>query len=289
VTGPVDGGRRAAVLGSPIGHSLSPALHRAAYAELGLDWSYEAYDVDAPGLPGFLGGLDDSWAGLSLTMPLKAAVLAHLDTSTPVVEAAGGANTVLLREGRRIGDNTDVPGMLAALAGHGVTGVADAAVLGGGATARSAVVALGSLTGRVVAYVRDPRRGPGLERAAEHAGVDLAVLPWTRATEALSAPLVVATTPAGASDHLAAGLPDRPGALFDVLYDPWPTPIAVAWAARGGPVVDGLELLVQQAALQVVLMTGSAVAAERLVTPMRTAGETALRTRPPSGVGRPAR
>jgi shikimate dehydrogenase len=288
VTGRADRGRRAAVLGSPIGHSLSPALHRAAYAELGLDWSYEAYDVDAAGLPGFLAGLDERWAGLSLTMPLKAAVLAHLDASTPVVEAAGGANTVLLREGRRVGENTDVPGMVAALAAHGVTEVAEAAVLGGGATARSAVVALGSVTGRVVAFVRDPRRGAGLELAAERAGVDLAVRPWPRAAEALSTPLVVATTPSGATDHLAAALPARPGVLFDVLYDPWPTAIAAAWAARGAPVVDGLELLVHQAALQVILMTGSAVAAERLTTPMRAAGEAARPTRPPSTAGRPS-
>ena len=279
--------RRAAVLGSPIGHSLSPALHRAAYAELGLDWSYEAYDVDAAGLPGFLGGLDDRWVGLSLTMPLKAAVLPHLDTSTPVVETAGGANTVLLREGRRVGENTDVPGLVAALAAHGVTNVSEAAVLGGGATARSAVVALGSVTGRVVAYVRDPRRAPGLQLAAERSGVDLAVRRWDRAMDGLSAPLVVATTPSGATDHLTAGLADHPGTLFDVQYDPWPTPIAAGWAARGGQVIDGLELLVHQAALQVVLMTGTAVSTQRLLTPMRAAGETARRTRPPSTAGRP--
>jgi shikimate 5-dehydrogenase len=275
------------VLGSPIAHSLSPALHLAAYAELGLDWSYEAYDVDVTGLAGFLNGLDDSWVGLSLTMPLKAAVLPHLDDATPVVEAAAGANTVLLRNGRRVGENTDVPGMVAALAAHGVTDVAEAAVLGGGATARSAVVALGAVTRRVVAYIRDPRRGPGLELAAERSGVDLEVRPWERAADGLSAPLVVATTPSGATDHLTAGLPDRPGALFDVLYDPWPTAMAGAWSTRGGQVVDGLELLVHQAALQVVLMTGSAVPAERLAPPMRAAGERALRTRPPSTAGRP--
>jgi shikimate dehydrogenase len=168
-----------------------------------------------------------------------------------------------------------------------VTDVAEAAVLGGGATARSAVVALGSVTRRVVAYIRDPRRSPGLELAAERSGVDLEVRPWERAADGLSAPLVVATTPSGATDHLTAGLPDRPGALFDVLYDPWPTAIAGAWSARGGQVVDGLELLVRQAALQVVLMTGSAVPAERLAPPMRAAGESALRTRPPSTAGRP--
>ena len=278
-------GRRAAVLGSPIGHSLSPVLHRAAYDALGLaGWTYDAYDVDAAGLPGFLAGLDDSWAGLSLTMPLKAAVLPLLDNVTPTVEAVGGANTVLLENGRRTGDNTDVPGILDALNGTGLTSVSWAAVLGGGATARAAVHALGALTDRVTVHLRDPQRDPGrragLHRAAEPAGTALALQPWTAAPEALRAPLVVATTVAGATDDLADHVPDRPGLLFDVLYDPWPTALAAAWTARGGRVVDGLDLLVHQAARQVVLMTGTPVGPGELVPVLRAAGEAALRARP---------
>ncbi len=124
--------RRAAVLGSPVGHSLSPVLHRAAYAHLGLTgWSYGAYDVDEAGLAGFLAALDPSWAGLSLTMPLKAAVLPLLDAASPVVEAVGAANTVLLRDGRRVGENTDVPGMVGALAARGVRSVDRAACSAG--------------------------------------------------------------------------------------------------------------------------------------------------------------
>src|SRR3954451_24423655 len=116
--------RRVAVLCSPIGHSLSPLLHRTAYDALGLqDWRYDAYDVTAPALAGFLDELDASWAGLSLTMPLKAAVLTLLDTSSPLVRAVGAANTVLFRDGHRDGQNTDVPGMVAALQEHGVSGV----------------------------------------------------------------------------------------------------------------------------------------------------------------------
>ena len=113
------------MLGSPVAHSLSPVLHRAAYDHLGLTgWTYDAYDVDEAGLAGFLAGLDPSWAGLSLTMPLKAAVLPLLDAASPLVETAGAANTVLLRDGRRVGENTDVPGMVAALAARGVRSVA---------------------------------------------------------------------------------------------------------------------------------------------------------------------
>ena len=177
-----DPARRAAVLGSPIGHSLSPLLHRAAYEHLGLvGWTYEAYDVAEAGLAGFLAGLDPSWVGLSLTMPLKAAVLPLLDAASPMVETVGAANTVLLRDGRRVGENTDVPGMAAALAAHGVGPVDRAVVLGGGATARSAVAALSTLTDSVQAYVRDPARHQGLQSVAAATGVDLQVEPWARA------------------------------------------------------------------------------------------------------------
>jgi shikimate dehydrogenase len=278
--------RRAAVLGSPIDHSLSPTLHRAAYDALGLTgWRYEMYDVTEPALPGFLAGLDGTWAGLSLTMPLKAAVLPLLDGAAPVVEAVGAANTVLLKEGRRLGDNTDVPGMVAALAAVGVPGAADvghAAVLGGGATARSAVAALTAVTGDATAYVRTPARAAALTATAEAVGLRLTVRPWSAAAEALQAPLVVNTTPAGAADPLVPQVPASVATLFEVLYEPWPTPLAAAWTARGGHVVDGLDLLVNQAVLQVGLMTGADVGGAGLpglTGLMRAAGEQELRGR----------
>jgi shikimate dehydrogenase len=273
-----DPARRAAVLGSPIGHSLSPVLHRAAYEHLGLvGWTYEAYDVAEPGLAGFLAGLDRSWAGLSLTMPLKSAVLPLLDAASPMVETVGAANTVLLRDGRRVGENTDVPGMAAALAAHGVGPVDRAVVLGGGATARSALAALSTLTDSVWAYVRDPARHPGLQAVAEATGVDLQIEPWARAGDGLGAPLVVSTTPAGATDGLVARVPLTVGTLFEVLYDPWPSPLAAAWQARRAPVVDGLDLLVHQAVLQVLLMTGTEAGPDDLAPVLRAAGERALR------------
>jgi shikimate dehydrogenase len=270
--------RRAAVLGSPVGHSLSPVLHRAAYERLGLaGWSYDAHEVDVAGLAGFLADLDRSWAGLSLTMPLKAAVLPLLDAASPVVETVGAANTVLLREGLRVGENTDVPGMVGALAARGVTSVDRAVVLGGGATARSAVAALAAVTRSVRVYVRDPARRAGLAAAAAGAGVDLELEPWARAADGLDAPLVVAATVAGATDPLVPAVPRVVGVLFDVLYDPWPTPLAAAWGARGGQVVDGLDLLVHQAVLQVSLMTGVEVDQDDLARVLRAAGERALR------------
>jgi shikimate dehydrogenase len=274
--------RRAAVLGSPIAHSLSPLLHRTAYAELGLsDWTYEAYDVGAAALAGFIDGLDDTWAGLSLTMPLKSAVLTQLDRASPLVREVGAANTVLLEpEGPR-GENTDVPGMVSALREHGVLGAGWACILGGGATAAAALAAVRELGERTpTVLVRDRGRADGLLRAAGRLGMDPQVDDWSARSvaAAFEAELVIATTPAGSTDRLAADLPDRVnGLLLDVVYDPWPTPLAAAWAARGGPVVGGLDLLVHQAVLQVELMTGAVVARDALVAALRAVGERALR------------
>ncbi|MFJ4615737.1 shikimate dehydrogenase [Streptomyces griseus] len=271
--------RRAAVLGSPIAHSLSPVLHRAAYAELGLDdWSYDRFEVDEAALPGFVAGLDASWAGLSLTMPLKRAIIPLLDEISAAAASVEAVNTVVFTEdGRRVGDNTDIPGMIAALRERGVDKVESAAVLGAGATASSAVAALAAVcTGPVTAYVRGPERAAEMRAWGDRLGVDVVTADWADAAAALTTPLVVATTPAGATDALAGSVPTAPGILFDVLYEPWPTALAAAWSARGGAVVGGLDLLVHQALLQVEQMTGRAPAP---LAAMRQAGEAALAAR----------
>ncbi|MFC8920029.1 shikimate dehydrogenase [Streptomyces sp. NPDC057116] len=271
--------KRAAVLGSPIAHSLSPVLHRAAYAELGLaDWSYDRFEVDEARLPAFLDGLDDSWAGLSLTMPLKRAVIPLLDEVTATAASVEAVNTVVFTEdGRRTGDNTDIPGMIAALRERGVEKVETAAVLGAGATASSALAALSLVcTGPVTAYVRSEARAAEMRGWGERLGVHVRTADWERAAEGLRAPLVIATTPAGTTDALAAEVQDRPGTLFDVLYEPWPTALAAAWSARGGAVLGGLDLLVHQAVLQVEQMTGRTPAP---LAAMRAAGERALAAR----------
>ncbi|MDT0613958.1 shikimate dehydrogenase [Streptomyces lancefieldiae] len=271
--------RKAAVLGSPIAHSLSPVLHRTAYAEMGLEnWTYDRFEVDEAALPGFFEKLGAEWAGLSLTMPLKRAVIPLLDGISETAASVDAVNTVVFTEdGRRTGDNTDIPGMIAALREHGIEKVETAAVLGAGATASSALAALARIcTGEVAVYVRSEARAAEMRGWAERLDVEVRIADWADAEEALRAPLVVATTPAGTTDALAAAVPEMPSALFDVLYDPWPTALAARWSAYGGAVVGGLDLLVHQAVLQVEQMTGRAPAP---LATMREAGERALANR----------
>lgn len=272
---PLAARRRCAVLGAPIAHSLSPALHRAAYAQLGLDWSYDLVEVDEHGLAGFLDGLDASWRGLSLTMPLKQVALELVGSASETARRVGALNTVLLDEGTgaRTGENTDVPGLVAALHERdAAAGSGPAAVLGGGATARSAVASLSAFTDALDVYVRTPERGAELVRTADAYGLRCTMHPWTDRAEALRRPLVVATTPRHVLDDLAPLVPVAAGLLLDVVYDPWPTALAAAWSAAGGTVASGLDLLVHQAALQVRLMTGQQVP----VALLRAAGEQAL-------------
>ena len=271
--------RRAAVLGKPIAHSLSPVLHRAAYDELGLtDWSYERFEVDEAGLPSFFEKLGPEWAGLSLTMPLKRAVIPLVDEISETAASVDAVNTAVLTEdGRRLGDNTDIPGMVAALREHGIEQVGSAAILGAGATASSALAALARIcTGEVVAYVRSEERAAEMRHWGERLDVEVRTADWADAAQALHAPLVIATTPAGTTDALAAAVPERPTTLFDVLYHPWPTALAARWSMFGGAVVSGLDLLVHQAVLQVEQMTGRAPAP---LDAMRRAGEKALAER----------
>lgn len=270
---------RAAVLGSPIAHSLSPVLHRTAYEELGLaNWSYDRFEIDEAALPGFLAALGSEWAGLSLTMPLKRAVIPLLDEISETAASVEAVNTVVFTEdGRRVGDNTDIPGMVAALRERGIEQVDSAAILGAGATASSALAALARIcTGEVVAYVRSEARAAEMRQWGERLDVEVRTADWADADRALRAPLVIATTPAGTTDALASAVPELPATLFDVLYDPWPTALAARWSMYGGAVVSGLDLLVHQAVLQVEQMTGRVPAP---LDAMRKAGERALAAR----------
>lgn len=274
MTAPV---RRAAVLGHPIAHSLSPVLHRAAYRALGLGWEYDARDV-APGeLAEFLAALDDSWAGLSLTMPLKEAVLPLLTSVTDEAALLRAVNTVVLgRGGTRHGANTDVTGLVQVLAEADAPVGCDVTVLGGGATARSTLAAVARRgSGLVTVCVRRREAGAELVQLGRSLDVEVRPVPFGSAVDAVAAPLVVSTLPAGATDNVVGQVPGSPGLLVDVAYDPWPTPLAAAWSAAGGTVVGGLELLVHQAVEQVRLMTGRQVVAGLL----RRAGEEALAAR----------
>lgn len=268
------------MLGSPISHSLSPVLHGAAYAALGLpDWAYSAVECDETALPQTLQRVEaDGLAGVSLTMPLKRAVLPLLTRTDRLVADVGAANTVLFGgiTGDWYGANTDVPGMVTALNGSSPdVDLSTLCILGGGATAASALAAARELgVSSCVVCVRRPSASRYLEEVAARVDVPVAVRPWSdAAVVAADVDVVVATTPAGATDELAPSVRARAGAvLFDVVYTPWPTALASAWSAAGGRVIGGLELLVEQAALQVQLMTGK----QPPVDVMRAAGMAAL-------------
>jgi shikimate dehydrogenase len=278
--------KRAAVLGSPIAHSLSPVLHRAAYAALGLDWRYDAVECDEAALPSTLDRLAATHAGLSLTMPLKRAVLGLLDSVDPLARRIGAANTVVFgNRAERRGYNTDVAGAVAALdelgVGMGAAAGEDMVLLGGGGAARAVLAALAQTGWRQVTVVaRDPRRAVPLGELGAELGIAVELAPWPEASALVGrAPLVVSSVPAGAADALAEDWPAY-AALFDLVYAPWPTPIAAAARDAGAPVVGGLAMLVAQAAEQVRLMTRR----EPPLAEMRAAGERALRAASTSAV-----
>ena len=294
---------KAAVLGSPIAHSLSPALHRAAYAELGLDdWTYEAVECDEAALAAFVTSRGPQWAGLSLTMPLKRTVLPLLANVDPLAVIAGGANTVVFRPDGRYGYNTDVQGIVDALteAGAGLArgdgpprppaglargdgpprppaGPASATIIGAGATACSALAALAELGAPAAdVAVRDPSRATDLLAAADRLHIPVRLLPLTALSDVPG--LLISTVPAGVADSYAERIRETgraPAAVLDVVYAPWPTPLAEAAAAAGAVVASGFAMLLHQAAAQVELMTGKPAPLEA----MRAAGEAELARR----------
>ena len=271
---------KAAVLGSPISHSLSPVLHRAAYRALGLtDWTYDAIECDEAGLPALLDGCGQDWAGLSLTMPLKRAVLPLLDTAEPLVTDVGGANTVIFAAGARQGHNTDVPGMINALTAAGVSGSGPVLLLGAGATACSALAAVRALgAGEVTVAVRDPERAAGLLAAARRLGMAVRLADFGGQPPASGWHLLISTVPAGAANIYAQQVLRGdlvPAAVLDVVYHPWPTRLAAAAEKTGAALVLGFELLLHQAARQVELMT----ARTPPTAAMRRAGQAELRRR----------
>lgn len=255
---------RCAVLGSPIGHSLSPVLHRTAYAELGLHWRYERHEVVESGLREFVEGCDASWRGLSLTMPLKEAAL-ELGRVDPLAELVGAANTLIFAPAGRRLYNTDVGGLVLALRAAGVEQVRSAVILANGATARSSLASLAELGCTAVRLLaRTPARAETLRPLAGRVGIELQVLPWDAAVP--GSDVVVSTAAAQAADPLADAVAASAPVIFDVSYDPWPTRLAEVATDAGCQVLSGLDLLVHQAVLQVELMTGGTVPADKLLS-----------------------
>ena len=270
------------MLGSPIEHSLSPVLHRAAYASVGLDWSYDAREVREADLSNFIDTLDETWRGLSLTMPLKRAVVPLVHQMSEGATQAQAANTVIIEGGRRFGHNTDISGAVTAIAERVRTTVNSAVILGGGATASAMLLALVDLGCReVTLVVRDERRARDtLEAARRHPSPPVVhVRGYDEA--AIAADILVSTIPAAAQDDAVVGLAAGVATVFDVIYDPWPTRLADFARSEGRTLVSGLDLLVHQACGQFALMTGIDDAP---LAVMREAGEQALAARGPQPI-----
>jgi shikimate dehydrogenase len=279
---------KAAVLGQPIAHSLSPALHRAAYAELGLhDWTYDLVECDEAGLAGYIESRDWQWAGLSLTMPLKAAVLPLLDHVDHMAAATGGANTVVFRPEGRYGYNTDVQGIVDALTEAGAPAPGTVTIIGAGATACSALAAVGELGAPGADIIaRDPARAAAVLATADRLALKVRLRPFEDLVKdgAAVPDLLISTVPAGAADFYserAVFSRNPPTAVMDVVYHPWPTPLAQAAAQAGAIVASGFAMLLHQAAAQVELMTGKPAPLEA----MRAAGEAELASRTSGSMG----
>lgn len=244
---------KAAVLGSPIEHSKSPQLHAAAYATLGLDWSYERHEVGSGELAGFLRQHAGEFKGLSLTMPLKDEAFRSAETKDAASYATAACNTLVF-DGQLHGYNTDVIGFIEALRFHGQHRADSVCILGTGATARSAAAAM--LQDGVQEFHVVGRRSEALTAFADwFKGIGGTVTTHSWHAPVLDVALTISTTTAGATDDRP--LPAAPSLLFDVVYAPWPTRYARQWLDAGGSVLSGVDLLVHQAAEQLLLMTGT--------------------------------
>ncbi len=246
------------VIGSPISHSRSPALHRAAISALGIDATYDSTDVPAGELEGFIASRDASWEGLSLTMPLKQAIRPHLVSECPVSILTGSVNTIVRTMDGWSGFNTDTWGATTAIRQEFGTEFRRATLVGGGATAASLIVTLHDLgVDTLDIVVRDVSRTDAIRELARRLGMDARVLTFGESTR--ESDILVSTVPAGTS--LTPGDIETFDAefLFDVVYDPWPSALSTEWEARGLSSLNGLSMLLWQAVRQARVFYGDSV------------------------------
>jgi len=247
------------VWGDPIEHSLSPALHRAAYRELGWPWTYDRRRVGEAAFAAELAGLDARFRGLSLTMPLKGAAFAAAAVRDDRAELTGAVNTLLLTGDARRGFNTDVGGIVRSLAEEGIVALEDARIVGAGATATSALVALAELGAAYIEVVaRRPRAVASLQDLGNRLGITVLPVPLDAPAHG-SLALTVATLPGGArvGEHVSDALAAAGGPLLDVVYGHWPTALSAAWERAGLLAIDGAGMLLHQALLQIrIFATG---------------------------------
>jgi len=236
--------KRYAVLGSPIAHSKSPVIHRAAFASLGIDAEYGSCEVSS-GLEEFVATKSSEYRGFSVTMPLKEQALNLAQRADSIAIASGAANTLVRTEAGWDAYNTDVFGIQMALANRKYRSVA---VLGTGATARSAIVAMQELDKSIQVWGRN-------SVAIKQLTAEYEINSEPLIHKAVQADLVISTLPPRALDeHLDRVLARPVGLLLDVAYDPWPSKAAQVW----GPdrTISGLEMLIWQAVGQQRLFAG---------------------------------
>jgi len=264
---------RAAVLGSPISHSLSPVLHRAAYRALGLVGEYEAIEVERAGLKEFIATRDESWTGFSLTMPLKEEVLTIAQSVDPLALQIQSANTLLRSGSGWRAVTTDVSGFRHALIADRISKFEKVLIIGAGATARAAAAACDESGREIVVIHRSQKREDAMRAAASKSRVSF--IDWNEKMP--EADLVINTTPSGVADIFLPQVTSQPtGVFFEALYNPWPTQLLARWRAHGGQTIDGLDLLVHQGIDQVALMCQVTVDRDLLAPLLRTAGLLAL-------------
>jgi shikimate dehydrogenase len=254
--------RRCGVIGSPIAHSLSPVLHRAAYRRLDLDWEYDAYEVTEPELDAFIENtLIEHWRGLSVTMPLKRPARYLCDQVDDLAERLDAVNTIVIDDQplsrTMVGYNTDVGGFIDAFGENGVDFIGEILVVGGGATAASAMAAVRRMGGyRATIAVRNPQKAQFVADVAYGYGLETKVVSLADIDKIAPAEVIVSTIPADAQGAYADALVERARVVFDVVYDPWRTPLIEAAERAGKTVIGGFDLLLHQAGRQVELMTG---------------------------------
>ena len=259
---------KAAVLGSPIAHSLSPRLHTAAYKFLNIPGTYSSFDVPMGNLQNFLSDKADSWSGFSLTMPLKEEALSCVNVIDPLVHRIKSGNTLVNEDGAWKLFSTDVIGFRNSWKLHNADVPSSVLIIGAGATARAAAAAFDSASSRIQVVHRNPDREMSMRDCVLESSIDF--LPWKFDEKFLEADLVINTTPKFALDDFSHTLSSQPsGVFFDVLYDPWPTQFAQRWSQLGGTVIGGLELLIAQGVEQIKFFTGEQIPTEDLTSFLR--------------------
>lgn len=264
----------AGVLGSPISHSLSPLLHRTAYEILGVQASYSAFEVASGGLAAFLSTSGSSLNALSLTMPLKEEVLNIADSVSEIALQIASGNTLHRVASKWHLTSTDVEGFTYALESHGQNAQGEVLIIGSGATARAVAAACNGISDSITIVHRNESRVESMRKAAP--ALDLQFAAWNSELDLSSFDLVVNTTPGDSASIFLEQIGPDSGTLFEVLYNPWPTPFLSQWRQQGNVGIDGLDLLIHQAISQVEIFTTQTVDRPEMAKQLRQVGEKAL-------------